>query len=150
MARQATRSETCAGGVVYRRVGDRIELALGCQRDRLTGSANVRLAKGHVERGESLEQAARREVLEEIGVSAEVVAELGSVEYTFDERGVRVEKVVHFFLMEAVSQGSRPLDGEMHGVVWCGTDEARERLTFETERRVVARARRAFAKRTAG
>ena len=36
--RVAHRSETAAGGVVFRRMGNRIEVALGEQRDRLTGA----------------------------------------------------------------------------------------------------------------
>ena len=150
MPERATRSETCAGGVVYRRVGERVELALGEERDRLTGASNVRLAKGHVESGESLEEAALREIREEIGVTGAVVAELGTVEYTFVERGVRVAKRVHFFLMEAVSEVPGSLDGEMRRIFWCGSEEARRRLTFATERRIIDRAKQVLASRSAG
>ncbi len=38
------------------------------------------LPKGHVEEGETYEQAAVREVFEETGIEAEMVAPLGSVE----------------------------------------------------------------------
>jgi 8-oxo-dGTP pyrophosphatase MutT (NUDIX family) len=150
MAKRATRVDTCAGGVVYRHSGGRIELALGEERDRLTGNANVRLAKGHVEAGESLEEAALREVREEIGIAATVVAELGSVEYTFEEPGGSVAKVVHFFLMEALAGAAGSLDGEMRRMYWCESEEAGDHLTFATERRIVERARQAIAKRSPG
>ena len=55
--------------------------------------------------------------------------------------GVEVAKVVHFFLMEAASRDPLPLDGEMQRVYWCPIEQAAARLTFETEQRVVNRAR---------
>jgi len=139
-----TRSETCAGGVVFRRLGDRIEVALAEQRDRLTGSNNTRLAKGHVEPGETPEETAVREVREEIGVTAEIVAPLGSVNYTFVEGGIAVAKEVHFFLMEIASGERSTPDGEMARSYWCPIEHASARLTFETERCIAERARSAL------
>lgn len=138
------RAETCAGGVVFRRAGDQIEVALAKQRDRLTGADNTRLAKGHVEPGETPEKTAVREVREEIGIAAEIVAPLGTVNYTFVEEGISVAKEVHFFLMEIASGESLPLDGEMERVYWCPIEHASARLTFETERRIAERARSAL------
>jgi 8-oxo-dGTP pyrophosphatase MutT (NUDIX family) len=142
-----TRAETCAGGFVFRRAGDRIEVALAEQRDRLTGADNTRLAKGHVEPGETPEETAIREVREEIGVAAEIVAPLGTVNYTYVEEGIPVEKEVHFFLMEIASGESLPLDGEMERAYWCPIEHASARLTFETERRIAERARNALENR---
>jgi 8-oxo-dGTP pyrophosphatase MutT (NUDIX family) len=144
MGKIETRAETCAGGLVFRRAGDRIEVALAAQRDRLTGADNTRLAKGHVETGETPEETAVREVREEIGVGAEIVAPLGTVNYTYVEEGVPVEKEVHFFLMEITSGEPAPLDGEMERAYWCPIEHASARLTFETEKRIAERARSAL------
>ena len=145
MPERETRAETCAGGVVYRRADGGIEVALAEERDRLTGAKNTRLAKGHVEPGETPETAALREVREEIGISGEIVAPLGSVHYTYVEAGVRVAKEVHFFLMAIASREPRAmdgaLDGEMERMYWCAIEHASARLTFETERRIAERAR---------
>jgi 8-oxo-dGTP pyrophosphatase MutT (NUDIX family) len=54
--------------------------------------------KGHLEEGESVEQAAIREVAEEVGVEAEILAELGDISFT--HRGEEI--VATFFLMRAV------------------------------------------------
>lgn len=150
MAERPARAEICAGGVVYRRAGGGFEMALAEERDRLTGAANTRLAKGHVEPTETPETAAIREVREEIGIAAEIVAALGSVHYTYVEAGVRVAKEVHFFLMEASSEEPAPLDGEMQRMYWCAAERAAARLTFETERRIVERAQRELTSRSAG
>jgi 8-oxo-dGTP pyrophosphatase MutT (NUDIX family) len=144
MSEIETRAETCAGGVVFRRRGDRIEVALAEQRDRLTGSNNTRLAKGHVEPGETPEETAVREVREEIGVAAKIVAPLGSVNYTYVEGGIAVAKEVHFFLMELASGERSERDGEMARTYWCPIEQAAARLTFDTERGVAERARSAL------
>lgn len=138
---EETRSETCAGGVVYRIADSGVEVALAEERDRITGVGNTRLAKGHVETGETPEAAALREVREEIGIEARVLAPLGSVDYSYLDDGVQVAKVVHFFLMEVASEEPLSLDGEMQRMYWCPIEEAPARLTFETERCVVDRAR---------
>lgn len=56
---------TCAGGLVARRVGNQILVALGYQ----TGYHDRILPKGHVEPNETIEAAARREIEEEAGFS---------------------------------------------------------------------------------
>ena len=145
MAKQKTRTDICAGGVVYRRVDRRIEIALAVERDRLRDVRNTRLAKGHVENGETLEAAALREVREEIGLPAEIVAPLGSVKYSFREKRTEIKKTVHFFLMRLASEEVHELDGEMQHVYWSPIEDAVAELTFDTERRIAERAQQEIA-----
>jgi 8-oxo-dGTP pyrophosphatase MutT (NUDIX family) len=135
------RREVSAGGVVYRRVEGEIEIAIAEQRDRITHRTTTRLPKGKIDPGESAADAAVREVAEEIGLRARVVAALGSVEYDYAEDSDRVSKEVHYFLMEWVPGESLELDGEMDRTYWCAVDEAEKKLTFETEQRAIAWAR---------
>jgi diadenosine hexaphosphate hydrolase (ATP-forming) len=137
----ANRREVSAGGVVYRRVEGEIEIAIAEQRDRITHRTTTRLPKGKIDPGESAADAAVREVAEEIGLRARVVAALGSVEYDYAEDSDRVSKEVHYFLMEWVPGESLELDGEMDRTYWCAVDEAEKKLTFETEQRAIAWAR---------
>ena len=143
---ECVRSETSAGGVVYRQGAAGIEIALGDQRDRLPGAHNVRLPKGRPARGENLEQTALREVAEETGLDARIVAPLGSVDYVYADARGKVDKKVHFFLMELASTEAGPTDGELERVAWVDIDEAERRLSFTTEQEIVARAREALAK----
>ena len=76
------------------------------------------LPKGHVEHGETHEQAAIREVEEETGISGRITARLGSVEYTFVAQGRRIHKRVHHYLMEAVGGELSDADIEVTEVAW--------------------------------
>jgi len=136
------RNEISAGGVVFRRVGASVEIAAGAQRDRLTGRNSLRLPEGIIEPGETPEQAAVREVSEETGLEAEIVAPLTTVSYEYDEGDTVVLKRVHFFLMKHVDGEPHPRDGEMASVHWFAADKLGDALTFDTERDVVEDARR--------
>lgn len=114
---------------------------LGEQRDRNRDGVTVRLPKGHLDPGETAEDAAVREVLEETGYRAVIRLALSDVVYEYYEKRHQrvVSKRVHFFLMDdAGDSGER--DDEMTRVFWCEIGEAQQQLTFEAERSVVAQA----------
>jgi 8-oxo-dGTP pyrophosphatase MutT (NUDIX family) len=101
------------------------------------------LPKGHIEEGETPEQAAVREVREETGVTSRVVAPLPGVEYWFVERGAhRVHKRVDYFLLAYLSGDTADFDArEVSGAEWFSWEDGLAKLSFENERRVVERAR---------
>jgi 8-oxo-dGTP pyrophosphatase MutT (NUDIX family) len=98
------------------------------------------LPKGHIESGETTEEAAIREVAEETGINGRITATLGSVEFTFVAGGRRVHKRVHHFLMEAVGGELSDADIEVTEVAWVPLAEVNERLAYAGERRLVSRA----------
>ena len=140
-------SETAAGGVLFRQGPRGPEVVVGAQRDRLTGARTLRLPKGKLQRGETLEQAALREVREETGLAGRIVAALGHVEYTYAGARSPVAKTVHFFLMEWEAAAAAAPDGELENLSWLPLDEARRRLTYDTERAMLERARDELARR---
>ena len=104
------------------------------------------LPKGHPEPGEDLAAAAVREVAEETGVEADVVAQLPAVEYDYWERRGdrprRIHKRVDFFLMQYRTGDTWSADpSEVGAAAWMTWDEALDRLSFDNERRVVLAAR---------
>jgi 8-oxo-dGTP pyrophosphatase MutT (NUDIX family) len=139
-----SRSEVSAGGVVYRREDDAIDLALAARRTR-RGQLAWGLAKGAIEQGESDEQAAVREVREETGLEAEVEADLGDIRYFYVWEGVRVRKRVHFFLMRATGGDVADHDSEMEEVRWFPLRAAIKRAAYKGEREVIERAAKRLA-----
>jgi len=99
------------------------------------------LPKGTPDPGESTEQTALREVAEETGLEVRIVAPLPSIEYAFVQDGTRIEKTVHYFLMEPTGGDLSRHDHEFAKVRWVLFDEAPALLSFQTERDLVAAAR---------
>ena len=97
------------------------------------------LPKGHLERGESLEAAAVREVTEETGITGRVLAPLGVIDFYFTAEGRRVHKTVHHYLLIAEGGELNNDDAEVEEVAWVPLDELPERLAYADERRLLAR-----------
>lgn len=116
--------ELGAGGVVFNAQGEVLLL-----RDRMGFWV---FPKGHVEPGETLEEAAVREVWEETGVRAEVVGPLFPTRYV-NPKGV--EREVHWFLMRG--EGEPRLEKGMSGLGWFGPEEARSLLSFPEDLRLL-------------
>jgi 8-oxo-dGTP pyrophosphatase MutT (NUDIX family) len=134
-----TKREISAGGVVYRRDGDRIEVVLASRRTR-RGELAWGLAKGGIEDGESAEDAAVREVREETGLLAEIEAPLGETRYFYVWEDVRIRKTVHFFLMRCTGGDVEDRDDEMEEIRWFPLERALKRAAYRGERDVLGRA----------
>jgi 8-oxo-dGTP pyrophosphatase MutT (NUDIX family) len=127
-----------AGGVVFRHNGQGLEVLL-CGRDR---DGRWTLPKGGPNPGESDEETALREVGEETGLDAEIVGDLGLIEYWFYLRaeGARCWKTVRFFAMREKGGDIARHDREHDRVAWFPWDEALHALTFANESELVRRA----------
>jgi len=134
-----TQREVSAGGVVYRREGDGIEIVLASRRTR-RGDLAWGLAKGGIEPGESREDAAVREVREETGLDATIEADLGDTKYIYVWEDVRIRKRVHFFLMRHVGGDVDDRDDEMEEIRWFPLERALKRAAYRGEREVLVRA----------
>jgi 8-oxo-dGTP pyrophosphatase MutT (NUDIX family) len=134
-----TKREISAGGVVYRRDGGEIDIVLASRRTR-RGQLAWGLAKGGIEDGESMEDAAVREVREETGLVAEIEASLGETRYFYVWENVRIRKTVHFFLMRHTGGDIEDRDDEMEEIRWFPLERALKRAAYRGERDVLSRA----------
>ena len=104
------------------------------------GNRVLGLPKGHPDGDETAEQAATREVAEETGVRAELIAPLGETKYTYERKGRRVAKRVAFFLFEYRSGDLADHDHEIEDARWMSLKEAARSLTYAGEREMITRA----------
>jgi 8-oxo-dGTP pyrophosphatase MutT (NUDIX family) len=137
VARLTPATATSAGGIVIRFVGDRSQFVAG-RRKRERDGVTWTLPKGTPIAGETLEETALREVSEETGLQVHIVSPLDAIHYTFVQRGRRIHKTVHYFLMEPIGGSLDGHDREFEEVRWVGFDEAPALLSFESERSLVA------------
>ena len=125
-----------AGGVVYRRGQDGIEVVVcGRMSEGIWG-----LPKGTPDAGESLEEAAVREVGEETGLRVAIEAKIGTIEYWFAREGVRYHKFVHHYLMVPTGGSLEDHDWEYDEVEWLPLEEACSTLSYANEVEVVRKA----------
>lgn len=140
--RVPTVEETSAGGIVVDTTGELARAAVIARHNR-AGRLEWCLPKGHLEGTETAEEAAVREIREETGISGEVIASLGSIDYWFVVEGRRVHKLVHHYLLRAVG-GELSIEGdpdqEATDVAWVPLPELSTRLAFPNERRIARQA----------
>jgi 8-oxo-dGTP pyrophosphatase MutT (NUDIX family) len=144
VARLRTTTATSAGGIVVRTEDGVPQLVVGCRR-RERNIVTWTLPKGTPDGDETREQTALREVGEETGLEVRITGPLDSIEYTFVQRGLRINKTVVYYLMEPTGGDLDRHDHEFETVRWISFEEAQRLLTFETERSLVARAAQAIA-----
>ena len=132
-AKRKTRNEHSSGGAVIAVREGRAHVALIATR----GRTRWGLPKGAVSQGETTEQAALREVLEETGIEAEIVKPLDTIEYFFRAGDTLIRKRVDFFLMRYVAGDLVPQLSEVDDVEWVELSAAIERASFESERKLL-------------
>ena len=121
-----------SGGVVRRRDDDGLKVAL-VHRPRYDDWS---FPKGKLDKGESWEDAALREVEEEIGVRCRLGAELPPTSYK-DPKGRA--KVVRYWLMEPIEGEFVPSD-EVDEMRWVSPAEAEALLSYGHDRELLREA----------
>ena len=141
-----TKREFSAGGAVYKKDGDQA-LWLVCQH---SGYHKWVLPKGLIDAGEKAEETAVREVAEECGIKTKIIAKIPDPEkYIYTMNGVKIFKLVQYFLMEYISGDIANHDFEMEAVEWLDYDTALSRLNFHGAKTVLEKANQLLEEKAA-
>ena len=130
------KKEKSCGAVVYRdENGGRLYLLLHY------AGGHWDLPKGHVEGGETEEATARREILEETGISELEFAPLfrETITYMFGRDGETTPKEVVFFLAKA-AQKEIVLSDEHTGFLWLPFKQACAKVTYKNAKGILEKA----------
>ena len=137
------RREISAGGVVARLEQESWLVAL-LKTEHKRGEVWV-LPKGHVEPdvGETVADAAIREVQEEAGItSLSIKEQLGITRYSFQAEDALIRKTVHYFLMITSQKRLTPqVEEHLIDAQWQPIDQAINQLEYDTDKQIVAKAR---------
>ncbi|OGL70353.1 hypothetical protein A3B32_01385 [Candidatus Uhrbacteria bacterium RIFCSPLOWO2_01_FULL_53_9] len=142
----ATRREVSSGGIVFKVTKKGVAVAF--IRDSV---GKWTFPKGHVERGETIERTARREVREETALkNLRLVRKLGKITITFEDRHVRkgdtVVKDIHYFLFEAPPNARVkrlvPMESgeQIQAARWVGLKETNQLSAYEDMEIIVEKA----------
>lgn len=125
--------ETSAGCIIYKKEAEIKYLIM------LDRNDNYAFPKGHIEEGESLKEAAKREIKEEVGLDINI--ENGfeyKIEYLINEG--KTKKIVHYFLVEIIDQAPYINDGEAKEILFLNYEDAYNKCTYELTKQVLSEA----------
>ncbi len=131
--------EMSAGGVVYRRKNNRVEIQM--IQDRF---GKMTLPKGKMEKGETAEQTALREILEETGLEGSIVCPIEKTTYQFQHpQSGTIDKEVQYYLVEAIGGRQKAQIEEINGAEWYTPEQVWEqqiRSGYDNNQSVLHRA----------
>ncbi len=138
-------------GLILERMDTDILAAGGIVIDKETGTSRVLLVhrpsyddwsfpKGKLEPGETIEEAALREVREETGLDCRITRKLATLRYRYRTRneGRLRRKTVHYFLMERIRGDIQVPGEEVDRAEWFAFERAAGRLSYEQDRKLLA------------
>jgi len=135
--------EFSAGGIVYKNQNDEVLWLIR----RAKGGADYRgslgwsFPKGWLNKRETLEQAALREVTEEGGVKAKIIKKLPALKIFFaNPNGQKVKKSITYFVMEWLEDLKEGFGWETEETKWVSKEEALRLLVYKNEQELLKQA----------
>lgn len=128
--------EYSAGGLIFDE-NDRVAIITRHSR---SGHIEWCLPKGHIEKGETSEETAVREIFEETGIKGEVIDSIATIDYWFTGDAQRIHKLVHHYALR-MTGGYLTVEGdpdhEAEDATWVKFKDLTDVLSYPNERRIV-------------
>ena len=128
-----------AGGIVFNDKGE----VLVTQHSQ---NKNWSFPKGHIDPGQTTEEAALREVREEGGVVAEIISKVGYSKFIFSQDRKKIFKVVTYFLMKYTSGDPKDHDWEVSEAGWYTVEDALKQLSYPQDKTLLKKAIEIYGK----
>ena len=104
-----------------------------------SNSGHWSFPKGHVEAGETLEETAKREVLEETGLRIDIIPGfISKSQYSIQNR---IQKTVQIYVASTKDTQTRIQVEEIEDYVWLTYENAIKNLKFENDKTILTDAR---------
>ena len=127
-----------AGGVVYKKEGSETLWLLIQPKD----TSRWQFPKGWIEESETTQGTALREIKEETGIIGEIIEKIDSSSWWFVEDGEKVFKTTTYFLVKAKRDTGQFDEKEIERAIWFSFDEAKEKLTFDSTKKILEQAKK--------
>ncbi len=128
--------EYSAGGLVF---DDQDRVAIIARHSR-SGHLEWCLPKGHIEKDETPDETAVREIFEETGIKGEVIDSIATIDYWFTGDAQRIHKLVHHYALR-MTGGYLTVEGdpdhEAEDATWVKFEDLTDVLSYPNERRIV-------------
>lgn len=138
--------EYSAGGVVYKKENGKICWLLfqpKASEKEPWRKGRWQLPKGWIEPNESSQQTALRETEEEGNVKAEIIEKIDSITvFFYNQEKQKVVKNIVFYLMKWLEDKPDGYGPETEKTLWLPFEEAREKLTFDSEKEILIKAQK--------
>ncbi len=134
--------EKSAGAIVFKKTEDKIYyLLLNYAALDKVEKTYWGFSKGHIEKGEKIEETVKREIEEETGIKdLKFIEDFKETEkYFFKWENKNILKFVTFYLAETKTEDVK-ISGEHIGYKWLPFEQALERLTFKNAKEILKKA----------
>lgn len=132
-----------SGGVIFRKSEDHFDVGLIATKNRTVWT----LPKGIIDKDESPEMAAVREIQEETGLTGSIIDKLGEKSYWFylKDENAKCKKTVTYFLLKHVSGETNNFSWEVDEAGWFPLDEAINMLNYKSDKEILIKANEKLA-----